>query len=59
MLPKNGKKTVQIELQARFDEASNISYAEQMQLEGIELIFGIKGLKVHKQNIVIEWNRIK
>jgi polyphosphate kinase len=40
MLPKNGKKvTVQIELQARFDEASNISYAEQMQLEGIELIF--------------------
>ena len=37
---KNGKKvTVQIELQARFDEASNISYAEQMQTEGIEPIF--------------------
>jgi polyphosphate kinase len=37
---KNGKKViVQIELQARFDEASNISYAEQMQTEGIELIF--------------------
>jgi polyphosphate kinase len=35
------KKTVQIELQARFDEAS-ISYAEQMQVEGIKLIFGIK-----------------
>jgi polyphosphate kinase len=45
MLPKNGKKvTVQIELQARFDEASNISYAEQMQLEGIELIFELKAL---------------
>ena len=45
---KNGKKvTVQIELQARFDEASNISYAEMMQTEGIELIFGVKGLKVH------------
>jgi len=52
---KNGKKvTVQIELQARFDEASNISYAEQMQTEGIELIFGIKGLKVHSKVCVIE-----
>jgi polyphosphate kinase len=52
---KNGKKvTVQIELQARFDEASNISYAEQMKTEGIELIFGIKGLKVHSKICVIE-----
>lgn len=52
---KNGKEvTVQIELQARFDEASNISYAEQMQTEGIELIFGIKGLKVHSKICVIE-----
>ena len=52
---KNGKKvTVQIELQARFDEASNISYAEQMQTEGIELIFGVKGLKVHSKICVIE-----
>jgi polyphosphate kinase len=52
---KNGKKvTVQIELQARFDEASNIKYAEQMQTEGIELIFGVKGLKVHSKICVIE-----
>ncbi len=52
---KNGKKvTVQIELQARFDEASNISYAEQMQTEGIELIFGIKGLKVHSKICLID-----
>ncbi|QSB28709.1 polyphosphate kinase 1 [Flavobacterium sp. CLA17] len=52
---KNGKKVVvQIELQARFDEATNISYAEQMQTEGIELIFGIKGLKVHSKICVIE-----
>jgi polyphosphate kinase len=52
---RNGKKvTVQIELQARFDEASNISYAEQMQTEGIELIFGIKGLKVHSKICVID-----
>lgn len=52
---KNGKKViVQIELQARFDEASNISYAEQMQTEGIELIFGVKGLKVHSKICVVE-----
>jgi polyphosphate kinase len=54
---KNGKAvTVQIELQARFDEASNISYAEQMQTEGINLIFGIKGLKVHSKICIIERN---
>ncbi|MUV04942.1 polyphosphate kinase 1 [Flavobacterium rakeshii] len=52
---KNGKKvTVQIELQARFDEASNISYSEQMQREGINLIFGVKGLKVHSKICVVE-----
>jgi polyphosphate kinase len=52
---KNGKKvTVQIELQARFDEATNIWYSEQMQTEGIELIFGVKGLKVHSKICVIE-----
>ena len=52
---KNGKRVVvQIELQARFDEASNISYAEIMQQEGIELIFGVKGLKVHSKICIIE-----
>jgi polyphosphate kinase len=52
---KNGKKvTVQIELQARFDEASNISYSRMMQDEGIELIFGVKGLKVHSKVCVAE-----
>lgn len=52
---KNGKKvTVSIELQARFDEQANINYAEQMQAAGIELIFGVKGLKVHSKMCVIE-----
>jgi polyphosphate kinase len=52
---KNGKKvTVQIELQARFDEAANIKYAEQLQSEGINLIFGVPGLKVHSKTCVIE-----
>ncbi|HUH25811.1 MAG TPA: polyphosphate kinase 1 [Flavobacterium sp.] len=52
---KNGKQvTVQIELQARFDETTNINYAETMQAEGIKLIFGVKGLKVHSKICVIE-----
>lgn len=52
---KNGKKVVvQIELQARFDERSNINYAEQLQTEGIQLIFGVKGLKVHSKICLVE-----
>ncbi len=52
---RNGKKvTVVIELRARFDEANNISYAEQMQREGVNLIFGVPGLKVHGKTCVIE-----
>ena len=52
---KNGKQvTVQIELQARFDEESNIRYAEQLKAEGVKLIFGVRGLKVHSKICVIE-----
>jgi len=52
---KNGKEvTVQIELQARFDEASNMEYAQKMQDEGVKLIFGVKGLKVHSKVCLVE-----
>ena len=52
---KNGKKvTVQIELQARFDEQANIEYANQLQAEGINLIFGVPGLKVHSKICLVE-----
>lgn len=52
---KNGKKvTVSIEIQARFDEQANIDYAEQMEQEGIHLVFGVQGLKVHSKMCVIE-----
>ena len=52
---KNGKEvTVQIELQARFDEQANIKYANTFQKEGIKLIFGIPGLKVHTKVCFIE-----
>ena len=52
---KNGKQvTVQIELQARFDEQANIDYANQLQEEGVNLKFGIPGLKVHSKICVVE-----
>ncbi len=52
---KNGKVvTVQIELQARFDEQANIDYAHQLQDEGVNLIFGVPGLKVHSKICVVE-----
>ncbi|SFD40786.1 polyphosphate kinase 1 [Algibacter pectinivorans] len=51
----NGKAvTVSIELRARFDEQANIDYAQQMKEEGINLIFGVTGLKVHSKMCVIE-----
>jgi polyphosphate kinase len=51
----NGKSvTVSIELQARFDEEANINYAKQMQEGGVNLIFGVQGLKVHSKMCVIE-----
>jgi len=52
---KNGKQvTLQIELQARFDEQANIRYAEELQAEGVKLIFGVPGLKVHSKICLIE-----
>ena len=52
---KNRKKVlVQIELQARFDEENNINFAEQLEAAGVQLIFGIPGLKVHSKICVME-----
>ena len=45
---RNGKKvTAMVELLARFDESSNIHVAREMQEAGINVIFGVEGLKVH------------
>ncbi len=51
---KNGKKvTVLVELQARFDEENNIYWANKLQEEGANVIYGVPGLKVHSKLIVI------
>lgn len=56
----NGKKvTVIIELLARFDEASNINWAKKMQEAGINVIFGVEGLKVHSKITQISFSSKK
>lgn len=51
---KNGKKvTVLVELQARFDEENNIYWANKLQEEGANVIYGVPGLKVHSKLFLI------
>ena len=51
---RNGKQvTAVVELQARFDEESNIFYAGKLQEEGVQVIFGVPGLKVHSKLFLI------
>ncbi len=52
---RNGKKvTAVVELLARFDEESNIRWSKRMQEEGINVIFGVEGLKVHSKLLYVE-----
>ena len=45
---QNGKQVaVVVELKARFDEATNIRLAEQMEEAGIHVTYGVVGLKTH------------
>ncbi len=51
---KNGKKvTVIMELQARFDEKSNIEYAQNLSDEGVKVIHGVPKLKVHSKMCLV------
>jgi polyphosphate kinase len=51
----NGKKvTAVVELLARFDEESNIKWSKRMQEEGVNVIFGVEGLKIHSKLLFIE-----
>lgn len=52
---QNGKRVLAVvELAARFDEAANISWAQRLTESGIQVIFGIPGLKVHSKLLLIE-----
>ena len=52
---RNGKKvTAVVELLARFDEESNVKWSKRMQEEGVNVIFGVEGLKIHSKLLFIE-----
>lgn len=47
---RNGTQvTVVVELQARFDEESNIYWANKLEEEGATVIYGVPGYKVHSK----------
>jgi len=47
---KNGKKvTCLVELRARFDEQNNISWSRRLEEEGVTVLYGIEGYKVHSK----------
>jgi polyphosphate kinase len=52
---RNGKEvTVMLELQARFDEESNLKWKEMLEPEGIIVLVGIPNKKVHAKLCIIK-----
>ena len=52
---RNGKQvTAVIELRARFDEEHNIQWAQRMEEAGVQITFGVEGLKIHSKLTLIK-----
>src|SRR5206468_11107798 len=51
---RSGKQVaVVVELKARFDEAANIAFAEQLEGMGIHVSYGVLGLKTHCKVLLV------
>lgn len=57
---RNGKQVIAVlELRARFDEEANMRWKAQLEEEGVKVLLGIPGMKVHAKICVIKKREFK